>query len=84
MVTIEEIYQHDPIEKGIDEDAGLGAAAMLKAGIPIFYRDEEYPETLKGEFYVKEYTGGAKFIVRKYLTDDFRLLEETIRPLNAF
>jgi hypothetical protein len=83
MVTLEEIYKDDPIEKGIDEDAGLGAEAMLKAGIPIFYRDEEYPETLEGELFVKEYTSGAKFIVRKHLTPDLRLLEETIRPLNV-
>lgn len=83
MVTLEEIYKDDPIEKGIDEDAGLGAEAMLKAGIPIFYRDEQYPETLEGELFVKEYTSGAKFIVRKHLTTDLRLLEETIRPLNA-
>lgn len=83
MVTLEEIYKEDPIERGIDEDAGLGAEAMLKAGIPIFYRDEQYPETLEGELFVKEYTSGAKFIVRKHLTADFRLLEETIRPLNA-
>jgi hypothetical protein len=83
MVTLEEIYKDDPIERGIDEDAGLGAQAMLKAGIPIFYRDEQYPETLEGELFVKEFTSGAKFIVRKHLTEDLRLLEETIRPLNA-
>ncbi|AMR30884.1 hypothetical protein A0256_05325 [Mucilaginibacter sp. PAMC 26640] len=82
MVTLEEIYKQEPIEKGIDEDAGLGAEAMLKAGIPIFYRDELYPETLKGELFVKEYTSGAKFIVRKHLTEDLRLIEETIRAIN--
>lgn len=82
MITLEELYEQDPIEKGIDEDAGLGAAAMLRAGIPIFYRDEQYPETMDGELFVKEYTSGAKFIVRKQLTEDLRLLEETIRPLN--
>jgi len=83
MVTLEEIYKDDPIEKGIDEDAGLGAEAMLKAGIPIFYRDEEYPETLEGELFVKEYTSGAKFIVRRHLTSDFRVLEEKIKSLNS-
>ena len=82
MVTLEEIYKQEPIEKGIDEDAGLGAEAMLKAGIPIFYRDELYPETLKGELFVKEFTSGAKFIVRKHLTEDLRLIEETIRAIN--
>lgn len=56
---------------------------MLKAGVPIYYRDELYPETMQGELFVKEYSSGAKFIVRKYLTEDLRLLEEMIRPINA-
>jgi hypothetical protein len=38
---------------------------------------------MEGNLFVKEYTSGAKFIVKKVLTDDLRLLEETIRPLNA-
>lgn len=83
MLTIEEIYALDPNQRYIEEGAGWGAKQMLKVGIPIFYRDEQYPETLKGEFFVKEYTSGAKFIVRKHLTEDLRLLEEVIRPLNA-
>ena len=83
MLTLEEIYAQDPNQKVIDEGAGWGAEQMLKAGIPIFYRDEQYPETMEGNLFVKEYTSGAKFIVKKELTDDFRLLEETIRSLNA-
>jgi hypothetical protein len=83
MLTLEEIYALDPNQRYIDEGAGWGAEQMLKAGVPIFYRDEQYPETMQGELFVKEYTSGAKFIVRKQLTDDLRLLEEIIRPLNA-
>ena len=48
----------------------------------IFYRDEAYPETMEGDHFVKEYPNGAKFIVRKILTDDYRLLEEKIRLIN--
>ena len=55
---------------------------MLKAGVPIFYRNEKYPETLKGDLFVKEYPNGAKFLVRKELTSDYRLLEEIIKPLH--
>ncbi|RFZ92207.1 hypothetical protein D0C36_12265 [Mucilaginibacter conchicola] len=83
MVTLEDIYKNDPLQKVIDEGAGWGAEQMLKAGVPIFYRDEQYPETMSGELFVKEYSSGAKFIVRKHLTEDLRLLEEIIRPLNA-
>ncbi|MFD0766203.1 hypothetical protein ACFQZI_15175 [Mucilaginibacter lutimaris] len=83
MLTIEEVYAQDPTQKVIDEGAGWGAEQMLKAGIPIFYRDEQYPETMEGNLFVKEYTSGAKFIVKKELTADLRLLEEIIRPLNA-
>ncbi|MGY4538724.1 hypothetical protein ACVW0P_003146 [Mucilaginibacter sp. UYNi724] len=83
MLTLEEIYAQDPTQKVIDEGAGWGAEQMLKAGVPIFYRDEQYPETMEGNLFVKEYTSGAKFIVKKELTHDLRLLEETIRPLNA-
>ncbi|TFF40122.1 hypothetical protein [Mucilaginibacter psychrotolerans] len=78
MVTLEDIYKDDPIEKGIDEDAGLGAEAMLKAGIPIFYRDEQYPETLKGNLFIKEFSIGTKHLVRMELTADYRLLEEVV------
>ncbi|MEB0248594.1 MULTISPECIES: hypothetical protein [unclassified Mucilaginibacter] len=83
MLTLEEIYAQDPNQKVIDEGAGWGAEQMLKAGVPIFYRDEQYPETMQGNLFVKEFTSGAKFIVKKELTDDLRLLEETIRQLNA-
>jgi hypothetical protein len=38
---------------------------MLKAGVPIFYRNEKYPETLNGELFVKEYSNGAKFLCVK-------------------
>jgi hypothetical protein len=82
MMTLEEIYAEDPTQRIIDEGADYGAKEMLKAGIPIFYRDEEYPETKGSDLFVKEYTSGAKFIVRKELTEDGRLLEEIIRPLN--
>jgi hypothetical protein len=82
MLTLEEIYELDPTQRIIDEGAGLGAAEMLKAGVPIFYRDEAYPETNEGDLFVKEYPNGVKFIVRKILTPDYRLLEELIRPIN--
>jgi hypothetical protein len=82
MLTLEEIYELDPTQRIIDEGAGYGAEEMLKAGVPIFYRDEAYPETMEGDFFVKEYPNGAKFIVRKILTQDYRLLEEKIRLIN--
>jgi hypothetical protein len=82
MLTLEEIYELDPTQRIIDEGAGLGAAEMLKAGVPIFYRDEAYPETNEGDLFIKEYPNGVKFIVRKILTEDYRLLEEKIRLIN--
>jgi len=56
---------------------------MLKAGVPIYYRSEDYPETMSGVLFVKEYPNGAKFIIRKELIDDLRLLKEQVRLLNA-
>jgi hypothetical protein len=82
MITLEDIYKDDPTQRIIDEGAGWGAQQMLKAGVPIFYRNEKYPETLKGDLFVKEYPNGAKFLVRKELTSDYRLLEEIIKPLD--
>lgn len=82
MITREDIYKEDPTQRIIDEGAGWGAQQMLKAGVPIFYRDEKYPETLKGDLFVKQYPNGAKFLVRKELTSDYRLLEEIIKPLD--
>ena len=82
MTTLEDIYKEDPTQRIIDEGAGWGAQQMLKAGVPIFYRNEKYPETLKGDLFVKEYPNGAKFLVRKGLTSDYRLLEEIIKPLD--
>lgn len=82
MTTLEDIYKEDPTQRIIDEGAGWGAEQMLKAGVPIFYRNERYPETLKGDLFVKEYPNGAKFLVRKELTSDYRLLEEIIKPLD--
>lgn len=82
MITLEDIYKEDPTQRIIDEGAGWGAQQMLKAGVPIFYRNEKYPETLKGDLFVKEYPNGAKFLVRKELTSDYRLLEEIIKPLD--
>jgi hypothetical protein len=82
MITLEDIYKEDPTQRIIDEGAGWGAEQMLKAGVPIFYRNEKYPETLKGDLFVKEYPNGAKFLVRKELTSDYRLLEEMIKPLD--
>jgi hypothetical protein len=82
MITLEDIYKEDPTQRIIDEGAGWGAEQMLKAGVPIFYRNEKYPETLKGDLFVKEYPNGAKFLVRKELTSDYRLLEEIIKPLD--
>ncbi|HVW16193.1 MAG TPA: hypothetical protein VHB54_20345 [Mucilaginibacter sp.] len=82
MTTLEDIYKEDPTQRVIDEGAGWGAEQMLKAGVPIFYRNEKYPETLKGDLFVKEYPNGAKFLVRKELTSDYRLLEEIIKSLD--
>jgi hypothetical protein len=82
MMTLEEIYKEDPTQRIIDEGAGWGAEQMLKAGVPIFYRNEKYPETLKGNLFVKEYSNGAKFLVRKDLTPDHRLSEEIIKQLD--
>lgn len=82
MITLEEIYEEDPTQRIIDEGAGYGAEEMLKAGVPIYYRDEAYPETMNGNLFVKEYPNGAKFLIRKELTDDLRLLEEQIKLLN--
>jgi hypothetical protein len=83
MITLEEIYELDPTQRIIDEGADWGAKEMLKAGVPIYYRSEEYPETMSGNFFVKEYPNGAKFIIRSELTEDLRLLEEQIRLINA-
>ena len=83
MVTLEDIYKEDPTQRIIDEGAGWGAEQMLKAGVPIFYRDEEYPETMEGNLFVKEYPNRLRFLVRKELTSDNRLLEEIIKPLNS-
>lgn len=80
-MTLEEIYAEDPTQRIIDEGAGWGAEQMLKAGVPIFYRDEKYPETLKGILFVKEYPNGVKVLVKKILTEDYRLLEEQIKVL---
>ena len=82
-MTLEEIYKEDPTQRIIDEGAGWGAEQMLKAGVPIFYRDEKYPETMTTDLFVKEYPNGLKFLVRKELTSDNRLLEEIIKPLNG-
>jgi hypothetical protein len=81
MMTLEEIYAEDPTQRIIDEGAGWGAEQMLKAGVPIFYRDEKYPETLNGILFVKEYPNGVKVLVKKILTEDYRLLEEQIKVL---
>lgn len=81
MMTLEEIYTEDPTQRIIDEGAGWGAEEMLKAGVPIFYRDEKYPETMSGDLFVKKYPNGIKFLVRKILTEDYRLLEEQIKKL---
>jgi hypothetical protein len=82
MITLEDIYKEDPTQRIIDEGAGWGAEQMLKAGVPIFYRDEKYPETMDGDLFVKEYPNRLKFLVKKELTSDNRLLEEIIKPLN--
>lgn len=83
MKTLKEIYKEDPIQRIIDEGAGFGAEVMLKAGIPIVYRSKDYPETLSGNLFVKEYASGAKFLVKKELTSDYRLIEETIKQLTS-
>ncbi|RKR85639.1 hypothetical protein BDD43_5910 [Mucilaginibacter gracilis] len=81
MVTLEDIYNEDPTQRIIDEGAGYGAQEMLKAGVPIFYRDEKFPETMEGNLFVKEYPNGVKILVRKILTEDYRLLEEHVKVL---
>jgi hypothetical protein len=83
MITLEDIYKEDPTQRVIDEGAGWGAEQMLKAGVPIFYRDEKYPETMEGNLFVKEYPNRLKFLVKKELTSDNRLLEEIIKPLKG-
>lgn len=83
MLTLKKNYELDPNQRYIDEGAGWGAEQMLKAGIPIFYRDGQYPETLKGNLFVKEFSSGAKYIVRMELTEDYRLLEEVFQTLKA-
>lgn len=83
MLTLEEIYQRDPIQRDIDEGAGWGAQQMLKAGVPIYYRSEDYPETMEGNLFVKEYPNGAKMLIRTELTSDHRLLEEQLKLLNG-
>ena len=83
MKTLEEIYAEDPTQRIIDEGADWGAQEMLKAGVPIFYRDEQYPETQDGDLFVKEYPNGVKILVRKILTEDYRLLEEHIKVLEG-
>lgn len=55
---------------------------MLNAGLPIYYRSEDYPETMDGDLFVKEYPNGAKLLIRKILTEDFKLLEEQLITLN--
>ena len=81
-MTLEEIYELDPTQRIIDEGADWGAKEMLKAGLPIYYHSEEYPETMDGDLFVKEYPNGAKILTRKILTEDFRLLEEQLTTLN--
>ncbi|MFD1258394.1 hypothetical protein ACFQ3S_16430 [Mucilaginibacter terrae] len=70
MMTLEEIYELDPTQRIIDEGADWVAKEMLKAGLPIYYRSEDYPETLKGSLFIKEYPNGAKLLIRKILTED--------------
>jgi hypothetical protein len=82
MITLEDIYKDDPTQRIIDEGAYWGAEQMLKAGVPIFYRNEKYPETLKGSLFVKKHPNGAKFLVKKDLTSDHRLSEEIIKKLS--
>ncbi len=81
--TLKQLYKEDPTQRVIDEGKGWGAEQMLKAGVAIYYRNDKYPETKSGNLFVKEYPGGLKFLVRKELTPDYRLLEEVIRPLNC-
>ena len=81
--TLKQLYKEDPVQRIIDEGKAWGAQQMLKSGVPIYYRNKNYPETLKGDLFVKEYPDGLKFLVRKELTADYRLLEEVIKPLNC-
>jgi hypothetical protein len=36
---------------------------------------------MDGDLFVKEYPNGVKILVRKILTEDYRLLEEQIKTL---
>ncbi len=82
-VTLKDIYKKDPTQRVIDEGKGWGAQQMLKAGVPIFYRNAKYPETMSGNLFVKEYPDGLKYLVKKELTADLHLTEEVIRLLNC-
>jgi hypothetical protein len=83
MKSLEDVYKTDPVQKEIDEGAGWGAEQMLKAGVPIYYRSEDYPETLEGNLFVKEYPNGAKMLIKTELTADYRVLEEQLKLLNG-
>jgi hypothetical protein len=82
-MTLKELYKEDPLQRVIDKGKGWGAEQMLKAGVPIFYRNKKYPETMSGNLFVKEYPDGLKYLVKKELTADNRLTEEIIKPLNC-
>ena len=81
--TLKQLYKVDPTQRVIDAGAGWGAQQMLKAGVPIYYRNEKYPETKSGNLFVKEYPDGLKFLVKKELLEDYTLTEEVVRPLNC-
>jgi hypothetical protein len=81
--TLKQLYKEDPIQRVIDEGKGWGAQQMLKAGVPIYYRNEKYPETKSGNLFVKEYPDGLKFLVKKELLEDYTLTEEVVKPLNC-
>ena len=81
MVTLEEIYEEDSTQRIIDEGAGWGAEQMLKAGAPIFYRDEQFPETMEGNLFVKECPNRVKNLVRMILDENYKLEEEFVKFL---
>ena len=52
------MWEDDKILKALEEDSDWGAKKTLSNGVPVYYRDDEFP----GEK-IKEYPNGKRFIV---------------------
>lgn len=83
IFTLKQLYKEDPIEGLIDEGKSWGAQQMLKAGVPVYYRNKKYPEMLNGDLFVREFPDDLKFLAGKELTAVYHLIEEVIRSLNC-